>query len=46
MSFSLYEAVVPSMIQILAAGQGWIAKCKDCGTPEEELADAKLIEDM
>lgn len=46
MSFSLYEAVVPSMIQILVAGQGWITKCKDCGTPEEELADAKLIEDM
>ncbi|QZH76675.1 MAG: DUF1993 domain-containing protein [Erythrobacter sp.] len=46
MSFSLYEAVVPSMIQILVAGQGWIEKCKGCGTAEEELADAKLIEDM
>lgn len=46
MAFSLYEAVVPSIIQILGAGQGWIEKCKDCGTPEEELADAKLIDDM
>ncbi len=46
MSFSLYEAVVPSLIQILVAGQGWIEKCRDCGTEEEDLADATLIEDM
>lgn len=46
MSFSLYEAFVPSCIQILQAGQGWIEKCKTCGSPEEELADARLHEDM
>lgn len=46
MSFSLYEAIIPSMIQQLAAAQGWIEKCKGCGAAEEELADARLIEDM
>lgn len=46
MSFSLYEATVPSMIQLLQAGQGWIEKAKGCGIAEEELADTRLIEDM
>lgn len=46
MSFSLYEAVIPSMIQILNAGQGWIEKAKSCDIPDEEIAAAKLAEDM
>ncbi len=46
MSFSLYEAVIPSMIQLLNAGQGWIEKCKACDIADEELANAKLIDDM
>ncbi|AKQ42543.1 hypothetical protein CP97_11635 [Aurantiacibacter atlanticus] len=46
MSFSLYEAIVPTMIQILQAGQGWIASAKSCGIAEEELAQTRLIEDM
>lgn len=46
MSFSLYEATVPSMIQLLQAGQGWIEKAKDCGISPEELADARMAEDM
>ena len=46
MSFSLYEAVIPSFIQILSAGQGWIEKAKACGISEEELAAARLAEDM
>ncbi len=46
MSFALYEAFIPSMIQILNAGQGWIEKAKDCGIAEQELADACLIEGM
>ncbi|KLI64139.1 DUF1993 domain-containing protein [Aurantiacibacter marinus] len=46
MSFSLYEATIPSMIQLLKAGQGWIGKAKDCDIPEEELAGARMAEDM
>ena len=46
MSFSLYEAVIPSMVQILNAGQGWLEKAKDCGIAEEELAEARLNETM
>ncbi|MGB3166650.1 MAG: DUF1993 family protein, partial [Alteraurantiacibacter sp.] len=46
MSFSLYEAIIPSMVQILNAGQGWIEKAKACGTSEDELAEARLIEGM
>ncbi|RJY08108.1 DUF1993 family protein [Aurantiacibacter aquimixticola] len=46
MSVSLYEATIPTMIQILQAGQGWVEKAKECGISEEELADSRLIEDM
>ena len=46
MSFSLYEAFVPSCIQILHASQGWIEKCKNCGSSEEDLAGARLHESM
>ena len=46
MSFSLYEAVIPSMIQLLNAGQGWIEKAKASDIPEEKLAQASLIDDM
>ena len=46
MSFSLYEATVPSMIQLLAAGQGWIDKAKTSDLAEEEIAAARLAEDM
>ena len=46
MSFSLYEAIIPSMIQILNAGQGWIEKAKGCEHDEEAIASAKLAEDM
>lgn len=46
MPFSLYETFVPSCIQILQAGQGWIEKCKGCDQPEEELANARLHDDM
>ncbi|GGD56183.1 DUF1993 family protein [Erythrobacter arachoides] len=46
MSFSLYEAVVPSYIQILNAGQTWIERAKACGIAEDDLAAAKLAEDM
>ena len=46
MSFSLYEATVPSMIQLLQAGQGWIEKAKDCDFSAEDIAAAKLADDM
>ncbi len=46
MSFSLYEATIPTMIQMLGAGQGWIEKAKACDIPEAELAGLRLAEDM
>ena len=46
MTFSLYEAVIPSMIQILNAGQGWIDKAKNCAHDDEKIASARLAEDM
>ncbi|WP_271077266.1 DUF1993 domain-containing protein [Aurantiacibacter sp. MUD61] len=46
MSFSLYEAIIPTMIQMLNAGQNWIENCKSCGQSEDDLAQARLHEDM
>ena len=46
MTISLYHATVPTMIQLLGAAQGWLAKALDSGIPEEEIVEARLIEDM
>ena len=46
MSFSLYEAVVPTLVQILHAGQAWLEKAVASGVSEEELAAARLADDM
>lgn len=46
MPISLYDATVPTMIQMLGAAQGWIEKAKDSSLSEEELAGACLKEDM
>ena len=46
MPISLYEATVPTMIQILNAAQGWIAKAQNSEISEETLATACLREDM
>lgn len=46
MTISLYDATIPSMIQILGSGQAWIEKAKDSDIAEEELMAARLIEDM
>ena len=46
MSFSLYEATIPSMIQLLNAGQGWIEKAKASEHSAETIADARLADDM
>ena len=46
MPISLYDATVPTMIQILNAAQGWIAKAQDGEISEDTLATACLREDM
>jgi uncharacterized protein len=50
MSFSLYDAVVPSNIQILDALDQTIGKaksfCAERGSPEAEMIDARLAPDM
>lgn len=46
MSLSLHAATVPSMLQILGAGKGWLAKAAASGIGEEEVVGARLIEDM
>lgn len=50
MTFSLYDAVVPSNIQILGAVDGLLGKaeafCAERGMAESELIDARLAPDM
>lgn len=46
MPISLHAAIVPSMIQILGAGQGWLDKAAGSGLDETELVETRLIEDM
>ncbi|MFB0613685.1 DUF1993 domain-containing protein [Aurantiacibacter poecillastricola] len=46
MPFSLYEATIPTMIQMLNAGQSWIEKAKACDIPDEDIAAARLADDM
>ena len=46
MSISLHDAVVPTMLQLLGAGHGWIDKAKSHGLSEDALASGCLIEDM
>ncbi|WP_137681234.1 DUF1993 domain-containing protein [Aurantiacibacter suaedae] len=46
MPISLHDAVVPTMLQVLAAGHGWIEKAEAHGLNEEALASGCLIEDM
>ena len=52
MPVSLHAATIPSMLQIIGAAKGWIAKAKakakakDSALSEDELVNAKLIEDM
>ncbi|WP_419809210.1 DUF1993 domain-containing protein [Sphingomonas sp.] len=50
MSFSLYDAVVPSNLQILSALANVLKKaevfCQDRGMPHAELIDARLAPDM
>ncbi len=50
MAFDLYAAFVPTIRQLLGALPGLIDKgeafCADTGTPESELLEARLAEDM
>jgi hypothetical protein len=46
MPISLYEATVPTMVQMLGSAQGWIEKAKACDFSEEEIASACLADDM
>lgn len=50
MPFSLYDAVVPSNLQILGSVDGMITKaaaaCEEQGRPASDLIDARLAPDM
>ena len=46
MPLSLHAALVPSWLQILGASRGWLDKAMAHGMGEEELAEARLVEDM
>ena len=46
MSFSLYEAVIPTQIQMLQAAQAWIEKAKESSHSESEIVEARLTDDM
>ena len=46
MTISLYDATIPTMIQMLGAAQGWIEKAKASALSEEEIASACLAQDM
>jgi hypothetical protein len=46
MPISLHGAVVPSMLQILGAGRGWLDKAGASGMTEDDIVNAKLAEDM
>ena len=50
MAISLYDATVPTFIQIVGAAQGFLAKtakhCAEHGINADELVEARLIADM
>ena len=50
MTISLYDAVIPSQLQIIAAVRALVDKakahCEDSGTAAEDIIGARLIEDM
>ncbi len=46
MPISLHAALVPSWLQTLGAGLGWIDKATAHGLGEADLTEARLIEDM
>jgi len=46
MTLSLHAALVPTWLQILGASRGWLDKAIAHGMSEDDLAEARLVEDM
>jgi len=46
MPISLHAAIVPSMLQILHAGKGWLDKAEGCTMSEGDVVRACLVDDM
>src|SRR5690606_15395394 len=46
MPLSLHAALVPSWLQILGTGRGWLDKAAGCGLAEAELVEGRLADDM
>ena len=46
MTLSLHAALVPTWLQILGASRGWLDKAMAHGLGDEELAEARLVDDM
>lgn len=46
MTISLHQALIPSMLQILQAGKGWLAKAAASSLAEADILEARLIGDM
>lgn len=46
MPISLHAATVPSFLQILGAGRGWLDKASASGMAEDQIVNARLAEDM
>src|SRR5690606_30170262 len=46
MPLTLYAALIPSWLQILNSGRGWLDKAQGSGLAEPEILEAKLAEDM
>lgn len=46
MPISLHAAIIPTWLQILGAGKGWLDKAAASGVAEADLLEARLIDDM
>lgn len=46
MPLSLHAALVPTWLQILGSGKGWLDKAAASGIAEQDVLDARLAEDM
>ena len=46
MSMGLYDAIIPTWLQMLGAGKVWLDKAAASELPEDKIAQARLIEDM
>lgn len=46
MPISLHSAIIPSMLQIIDAGKGWLNKAAASDLSETELMEARLVDDM